>query len=251
MLNATNGDRFARRCVGSLECVAWLALGRTLLECWWADMSKAPGRPGHGSSARHWITPRLAGDSRRTSAMCWCISSSGVSPSPARCQTELMRRIPLVLLLLAGSLSVPSESQQGFGVLSETREPAPIRAGRAPRPGEYAAGFDALHYGIRLTLPATGSVIDGTTEIQLALAAGAPDILRLDLTGLQVTGVRVDGTASRFVHDEGRLLVPLPRPGPPGGSRIRVAVDYRGTPDDGLIIRNNVHGHRAAFADNW
>jgi aminopeptidase N len=28
-------------------------------------------------------------------------------------------------------------------------------------------------------------------------------------------------------------------------------VDYRGTPDDGLIIRNNVHGHRAAFADNW
>jgi aminopeptidase N len=162
-----------------------------------------------------------------------------------------MRRIPLVLLLLAGSLSVPLESQQGFGVLSETREPAPIEAGRAPRQDEYAAGFDALHYSIRLTLPATGSVIDGTTEIQLALAAGAPDILPLDLTGLQVTGVRVDGTASRFVHDDGRLLVPVPRRGPPGGSRIRVAVDYRGTPDDGLIIRNNVHGHRAAFADNW
>jgi hypothetical protein len=58
-----------------------------------------------------------------------------------------MRRIPLVLLLLAGSLSVPIESQQGFGILSETKEPAPIKAGRAPHPGEYVAGFDALSEG--------------------------------------------------------------------------------------------------------
>ena len=162
-----------------------------------------------------------------------------------------MRRIALALLLLAGSLTVPIESRQIFGVLSDTREPAAIRAGRAPRPGEYAAGFDALHYGIRLTLPATGSVIDGTTEIQLALTSGAPDILSLDFTGLQVTGVRIDGTASRFVHDEGRLRIPMPHTRSPDGSHISVAVDYRGTPDDGLIIRKNVHGHRAAFADNW
>jgi aminopeptidase N len=162
-----------------------------------------------------------------------------------------MRRIPLTLLLLAGSLTIPIESQQGAGIFSETREPAPIKAARAPRPGEYAPGFDALHYDIRVTLPATGSVIEGTTEIQLALTPTAPGILPLDFTGLQVTGVRVDGAAWRFVHDDGKLLVPVPPVRSSDGSRVRVAVDYRGTPDDGLIIRDNVHGHRAAFADNW
>lgn len=162
-----------------------------------------------------------------------------------------MRRLaPALLLLLAGSLTVLVESRQDSGVLAETKEPAPIKAARPPRPGQYGEGFDAIHYDIRLTLPATGSVIEGTTEIQVALTPKAPAILSLDFTGLQVTGVRVDGTASRFVHEQGRLLVPVPRTGA-SGSQTRVAVDYRGTPDDGLIIRNNVHGHRAAFADNW
>jgi aminopeptidase N len=161
-----------------------------------------------------------------------------------------MRRVPLVLLL-AVSLTLPIESQQGSGILSETREPAPIKAARAPRPGEYAPVFDALHYDIRVTLPATGSVIEGTTEIQLALTSTAPSILPLDFTGLQVTGVRVDGTAERFVRDGGKLLIPVPAARSSNRSRMRVAVDYRGTPDDGLLIRDNAHGHRAAFADNW
>src|SRR5690606_6207304 len=42
-------------------------------------------------------------------------------------------------------------------------EPAPIEAGQAPPPGPYAPGFDAVHYGIALTLPDTGSYIRGVT----------------------------------------------------------------------------------------
>ena len=162
-----------------------------------------------------------------------------------------MRRIALVLLLLTGGLGVLVETRQrGSEVVSDSEEPAPVQAGRAPAPDEYAAGFDAIHYDIRLTVPAVGSVIEGTTEIQIAVTANAPDVLRLDFTGLQVTAVRVDGTASRFVHEGGRLRIPVPH-APAADRQVRIAVDYRGTPDDGLIIRNNVHGRRAAFADNW
>src|SRR5690606_29115694 len=48
-------------------------------------------------------------------------------------------------------------------------EPAPIEAGQAPPPGPYAPGFDAVHYGIALTLPDTGSYIRGVTTARIAL----------------------------------------------------------------------------------
>ena len=92
-------------------------------------------------------------------------------------------------------------------------------------------------------------MIEGSTAIDIAVAAAAPDTLALDFTGLSVTSLRVDGVASPFVRDAGKLLVPVP--GGAHGNRMRVAADYRGTPDDGLTIRDNVHGQRAVFADNW
>ncbi len=35
------------------------------------------------------------------------------------------------------------------------------------------------------------------------------------------------------------------------GTDTDVAIDYFGTPDDGLVIRDNVHGDPVAFVDNW
>ena len=81
------------------------------------------------------------------------------------------------------------------------------------------------------------------------MTAGAPDTLALDFSGLSITGLRVNGAASPFTFNAGKLLIPLPRDG--AGSRFRVAIDYQGTPDDGLVIRANIHGQRSAFADNW
>ena len=167
-----------------------------------------------------------------------------------------MQRNTLVAVLgltavLNGGLGQPLEAQQGTGVFTESTEPAPIQAGQAPHEGEYSSAFDALHYDIHLTLPLAGAVIAGTTEITLAVAGNAPDTLALDFTGLAVTSVRIDGVAARFVHEAGKLRIPLP--GSPAGRdrTLRIAVDYTGTPDDGLIIRDNVHGQRSVFADNW
>ncbi len=162
-----------------------------------------------------------------------------------------MRRALLLALGLAWALSGPVASQQRSSSAALPAEPAPILAGRPAAPGEYSSAFDAVHYDIRLTLPITGSVIEGSTDIQIALTAPPPDTLALDFTGLSVTAVRVNGEASRFTQDAGKLNIPLTAVRGVAGSRFRVSVDYRGTPDDGLIIRNNVYGQPAVFADNW
>lgn len=128
-------------------------------------------------------------------------------------------------------------------------EPEPIEAGRAPGDGEYEQPFDARHYDIFLTLPVAGTDISGRTELRLAVT-GAADTLTLDFTGLAIMGVLVNDAPSTFHFEQGKLRIPVPR-GTAAGEELRVRVDYAGTPDDGLVIRNTVHGGRAVFADNW
>jgi aminopeptidase N len=169
-----------------------------------------------------------------------------MTSSPAHAPTIVSGMLVAALLGVVSDATVPQQSPGQPPVV----EPAPIPAARAPRPGEYGAAFDALHYDISLTLPPSGSVISGHTEITVARRPDAPATLPLDLTGLAVAAVRVNGSPAGFSLDSGKLLIALP-PNQPSGSPLRVAVDYGGTPDDGLIIRTNVHGHRAVFADNW
>lgn len=156
----------------------------------------------------------------------------------------------LALIGAFALLTQTIDSHPQAPVTTEATEPPPIAPGRAPGAIEYSPAIDARHYDIRMTLPDEGAVITGTTELQLTLAPDAPATLALDFSGLSVTGVRVNGSAAPFVHDGGKLMIPLPS-ATTRRRQLRVAVDYRGTPDDGLIIRTNVHGHRTAFADNW
>ncbi|MGH7457707.1 MAG: M1 family aminopeptidase [Longimicrobiaceae bacterium] len=129
-------------------------------------------------------------------------------------------------------------------------EPAPIEPGVAPPPGPYAPGFDALHYDLDLTLPNTGREIEASARVYIRLTGAGADTLPLDLTGLAVSGVRVNGAAAGFRYQDGKLRVPVPETAG-AGDTLLVEVGYSGTPDDGLIIGANVHGQRTVFADNW
>src|SRR5687767_3564850 len=151
-------------------------------------------------------------------------------------------------VLLAACVT-PSPRAATVPTLS-SQEPEPLKPGVAPRPDEYQSGYDALHYDIELVLPGNGQVITGNTQIRFSVQRERRDTLALDLTGLAVTGVRVDGAVVPFRHEVGKLLIPVP-PFVTPGSDLRVGVEYRGTPDDGLIIGDNIHGHRTIFADNW
>ncbi len=148
-------------------------------------------------------------------------------------------------------------------------EPPPIEAGRTPLPGEYRGDFDVLHYAIELDLrgaTATPPTIEGTTSIDVARMTSTRDTLVLDFTGLRVLGVRIGAVpaaradaqpAARdggglhdvaYLHAAGRLHVPVAAA---AADTLRIEVRYDGTPDDALVIRDNVHGTRTAFADNW
>jgi aminopeptidase N len=137
-------------------------------------------------------------------------------------------------------------------------EPAAHPPGRVPLPGPYLPGFRALHYHIALDVPATGARVRGTATVDIAIEAPRADTLRLDLNGLLATSVtlapRSDAVGNSdpvaYRQDDGRVFIALPH-AVHAGDTIRVAVAYAGTPDDGLIIRTNVHGERGAFGDNW
>jgi len=128
------------------------------------------------------------------------------------------------------------------------QEPAPIEAGVAPPPGVYAPGIDVLHYEVEVGLGRSVDWFEGSAVIRVATGRDAADV-PLDFTGLEVLEVAVDGAPGSFRYENGVLRVALD--GHPAGSEAQILVRYRGVPDDGLILRENVHGGRSAFVDNW
>ncbi|MDH3269774.1 MAG: M1 family metallopeptidase [Gemmatimonadota bacterium] len=134
------------------------------------------------------------------------------------------------------------------GLGAQTVEPAPIQAGLAPPFGPYAPGVDVLHYEVELGLGYDVPHFAGVAAVTVLLDAD-DTVLPLDFTGLAVTDVSIAGRPAEHEHDRGVLRVPLPEHG--AGDTVVVRVAYEGVPDDGLIIRENVHGHPTAFVDNW
>lgn len=140
---------------------------------------------------------------------------------------------------LAASLCTPPAVAQ---------EPAPIPAGVAPAPGPYAPGVDVLHYEVEVGLGFGVLWFEGVTELHVAVEEDGA-MLPLDFTGLAISEVMVDGRRSEYDHTDGVLRIPLR--GHAAGDTASVRVAYEGVPDDGLILRENVHGQPSAFVDNW
>lgn len=151
-----------------------------------------------------------------------------------------------LFLLACGEPAPPSAT-----ALQSAPEPPPVEAGLPAAPGEYQIAVDVVHYEIELSLGAPE--IEGRAT--LAVRPNGAARLPLDFTGLGIRSVTVDGEPSGFDYANGKLVVPLPADGngnaAASGTEIEVAVHYHGTPDDGLIIRQNVHGAPTAFVDNW
>jgi aminopeptidase N len=161
-------------------------------------------------------------------------------------------RVAAAALLATAAGCAPREVRRPVPL----EDPAPIEVGVVPPAGPYAPGFDALHYQITLDLPAQGTRIEAGTQITLLLTEPRQDTLRLDLTGLRVRSVRAARSAGEnlrpvgFYQADGRLVLPVPAAARVADT-LYVHVAYGGEPDDGLIIRDNVHGARSVFADNW
>ncbi|MBZ5496584.1 MAG: M1 family peptidase [Acidobacteriia bacterium] len=119
-------------------------------------------------------------------------------------------------------------------------------------------GVDIRNYIFKLELKDDTNTIAGETGIEVLFKAGGVMELSLDLigksadgkTGMTVSGVRSDGQALVFKHENNRLQINLGTAAQ-AGERRRIIVNYSGIPADGLIIGPNKNKERAFFGDNF
>jgi aminopeptidase N len=127
------------------------------------------------------------------------------------------------------------------------------------------AGIDAVHYVFRLGLSDTSNQITGEATVTVKFVLDKVGDVQLDLAsvsagkGMTVQSVRrggatdIPGPASEalvFSHQDNRLRLVLPTVSR-AGEEFTFTVRYRGTPADGLLHGNNIHGDRTIFANNW
>jgi aminopeptidase N len=130
---------------------------------------------------------------------------------------------------------------------------SPLAAQEAPAPGAPDAGdslysglgnggFDALDYAVNLTIDPEAQTIDGTARLQ-ATALQALSAFNLDLIGLDVRQVLVNGLPATFTRD-GRELTITPAVPIPAAAPFQVEITYGGEPDP---IRDPSLGARIGF----
>ncbi len=95
-------------------------------------------------------------------------------------------------------------------------------------PGAGNPGYDVLRYEARISYSPRSGQLRGTATIA-ATASRRLGRFSLDLDGLRVTGVTVDGSPARFSRGGDKLVVVPPQP-PDSGARFTAVVRYRGVP---------------------
>jgi aminopeptidase N len=117
--------------------------------------------------------------------------------------------------------------------------PGAASAGDPITPARGAGGYDVGHYDLDLRIAPGGSPPLAATTTITATATQALSRFDLDLTGLTVSRVTLDGAPAAYTRVPGKLVVSPARPIPRGRS-FTVGVTYSGTPktiDDGLLGR--------------
>jgi aminopeptidase N len=126
-----------------------------------------------------------------------------------------------------------------------------------------AQPIDVLHYRYEINLNDNNDTITGKATITfIALAetkSVAFDLTDLDKKGKGMQIIKVSlpyknpystDFGNMPVHLNESIIIyawaPLPK-----GDTFNVTIDYKGIPDDGLIISKNKYGDRTFFSDNW
>lgn len=121
----------------------------------------------------------------------------------------------LLALAIAGLASAATA-----GAAEKPKEPFFPRSGNA--------GYDARHYDVHLSYRPSSATLRAATTMR-AFATRRLSRFSLDLDGLKVTKVLVDGEPARFNRGRGKLKV-RPRTAIAAGDRFGVLVRYRGAP---------------------
>ncbi|PGH42749.1 peptidase M1 [Micromonospora sp. WMMA1996] len=135
-----------------------------------------------------------------------------------------MRRVRWCATVLAVALlatGCTGDDRGGF-------RPGAADAGDPYVPGAGNGGYDVGHYALDVRYDPGDDRLTGTATLT-ATATEALSRFQLDLAGLDVDRVRVDGEPAKHRHDDAELVV-TPAHGLPSGRRFTVEVTYGGVP---------------------
>jgi aminopeptidase N len=141
---------------------------------------------------------------------------SGIAPVPT---TDLPRSATHIAWCLAGAVAaflLGAGAAQARGL------------GDPFFPGAGNPGYDVLSYEARLSYSPQSGGLRATATIS-ATASRRLRRFSLDLDGMRVTGVTVDGSRARFSRGGGKLTVVPPMPSE-AGDLFTAVVSYRGVP---------------------
>ena len=112
---------------------------------------------------------------------------------------------------------------------SDTSPPPGAGAGDSFYPWLGNSGYDVTHYNLMLDVDPDANTIDGITTVH-AVSNRELETIYLDLSGLNVSSVTVDGAAAEFSRERAELIVQPATP-VPAGTGFAVEVIYSGTPE--------------------
>ncbi|WP_307795457.1 M1 family metallopeptidase [Actinacidiphila acididurans] len=141
----------------------------------------------------------------------------------ARGRSPAASRAGLTALLLTCCVACT-----GGGAVASGAPAAAPGLGDRLLPGAGNGGYDVTHYGLDLSYDPTGGRLTGTAVLT-ATATEAMSAFDLDLSGLTVGSVRVDGRPATFRRDGTELTVRPDRP-LARGARFETTVGYAGVP---------------------
>ncbi|ATO16466.1 peptidase M1 [Micromonospora sp. WMMA2032] len=145
-------------------------------------------------------------------------------------------------LLLAGCGSPEADRSAAAPTAPEpsaTRRFAPGSPGAGDPyfPGYGNGGYDVAHYTVKVRYDPDTDKLTGTTTVR-ATATADLSTFNLDLAGLTVRSVTVDGAAARHARDDDELVV-TPATGLTSGNGFVAEIRYDGRPE---ALRNEVLG---------
>ncbi|WP_413775622.1 M1 family metallopeptidase [Micromonospora sp. RTGN7] len=142
----------------------------------------------------------------------------------------------LLLAVVLGPAACSSAAPEPSGQRA-TPSPTPSRqfkpggagVGDAYFPGYGNAGYDVTRYTVKVRYDPAKDRLSGTTTVQ-ATATVDLSSFNLDLVGLTVRAVTVDGAPARHAHADGELVV-TPAAGLTSGNGFTAEIGYDGTPE--------------------
>lgn len=114
--------------------------------------------------------------------------------------------------------------------------------------------LDVLHYRFELKLSDETDVIEGKSTVDFQIAAEQKELLfnlfeKSGEKGMTISSLQIDGKEVDYTH-EGSDLVAQTN-GLAKDETHQLVVEYKGIPEDGLVISQNKYGERTFFGDNW